>query len=68
MRCGLLKYTVVVLLVMDTMPLIPQIHIIATQEIGRVRPAPADLQHRRINIEEATGTCYTDCVIVVQEW
>ena len=56
-HCGLLKYIVVVLLVMDIMPLIPQIHIITTQEIGRVH-------HRRINIEEPTGTCYTDCIII----
>ena len=38
--------------------IIEQIHIITTQEIGRVR-------HRRINIEEATGTSYTDGIIIV---
>jgi hypothetical protein len=38
--------------------LISQIRIITNQKIGRVR-------HRRINIEEATGTFYTDCIIIV---
>jgi len=46
---------------MDIMPLIPQIHIIATQEIGQVRhPAKRTAGKRRVNIEEATGYCYKE--------
>jgi len=32
----------------------------------RVRPAPAGLQDRRINIEETTGNCYKDGIIIVR--
>jgi len=45
--------------------LFDEVSIGKTQEIGSARSAPADLHHRRMNIEETTGTCYTDCITIV---
>jgi len=47
----------------------PKDSIGETQEIRRVRhPSSLKLRRtsRRINIEEATGTCYKDCIIIVR--